>query len=151
MTRHKRQDAHTRHEGFRGVYEFPTRNLASYMASIKCGGKQKFLGFYPTAEEAALAYDQAAIEYYGVKAKTNFPKDVVVQENRIRLHPILRRDNTTGFRGVGFKPKRGQWRVRYRQAHLGWFDNPIDAAKAYNEAARHDLGDKAILNPVDGE
>jgi hypothetical protein len=43
-----------------------------FRAYIYDKGKQKFLGDYDLAEEAAKAYDQAAVALYGSFARTNF-------------------------------------------------------------------------------
>jgi len=61
--------------GFRGV-EFHKQS-GKYRARIKSNGRLRQLGLYSTAEEAARAYDVAAVEVFGEFANPNFP--VVVQ------------------------------------------------------------------------
>lgn len=55
--------------GFKGVY----RHNRKWKARIKWNGKLLYLGLYATKEQAAVAYDQAAIKYYGEFANLNFP------------------------------------------------------------------------------
>ena len=43
-----------------------------WRAKIKIGGKSKFLGYYATETQAALAYDTAAKEHHGDFVRTNF-------------------------------------------------------------------------------
>jgi hypothetical protein len=45
-------------------------------ARINARGKRKFLGYFDSPEEAAFAYDRAAVQYYGEFAKLNFPNTV---------------------------------------------------------------------------
>ncbi len=54
----------------------------------------------------------------------------------------------TKLKGVQFKPNLGKWRARIAGEHLGYFDNPNDAARAYNEAAIRLFGAFAQLNTV---
>ena len=70
-------------------------------------------------------------------------------------NPINRRvniNNLSGYKGVSwFKPEQ-KWRaqIQYKKVvyHLGCFEQRIDAAKAYNEAAIKYHGEFANLNKI---
>lgn len=72
----------------------------------------------------------------------------VATQTQQNANSRLRSDNASGFRGVG--RKRGKWRAyigtRDGLQHLGHFETPIEAAKAYDTAARRIYGDRACLN-----
>lgn len=57
--------------GYRGVYYEPRGGR--WRAQIKVSNKNRYLGTYPTAEAAALAYDAAARKAFGRFARLNFP------------------------------------------------------------------------------
>lgn len=49
------------------------KHRAAWRARINVDGKRCHVGFFPTAEEAARAYDSAAREMHGEYAALNFP------------------------------------------------------------------------------
>lgn len=57
--------------GFRGL----SKHLrpSGWQARIRINGKTKSLGYYKNPEDAAFAYDQAALKYRGSNAILNFP------------------------------------------------------------------------------
>ena len=65
----------------------------------------------------------------------------------------MRSNNTSGAKGVK-KRKHGRYDAAIgfggEDHHIGTFDNLIDAAKAYNEAALKHHGKYARLNIIDG-
>jgi len=56
--------------GFKGVTW--RKNRRKWLAMIKVDGRQTYVGMFPTAEDAAYAYDDAARKYHGEFARTNF-------------------------------------------------------------------------------
>ena len=56
------------------------------------------------------------------------------------------------YKGVTWHSINNKWRARigvnYKRIHLGLFENEIDAAKAYNDAAKKYFGKYALLNKI---
>jgi hypothetical protein len=77
--------------GYRGV-SF-RRDIRKWVAYIMVDKRQRYLGVFPSAEQAAMARDAAAIEAWGEFARLNFP-----QAARVR---------TPGSRGLPPGPAAG--------------------------------------------
>lgn len=84
-----------------------------------------------------------------------------LNNQRENLRPATYKQNIRGFRhkkvgasskfrGVGLHKRFGKWQafigVDYKQIHLGFFADEVDAARAYDSAARKFFGDFASLN-----
>lgn len=54
-----------------------------WRAYIQVNGRQINLGRFNTEAEAGRAYDKAAIEHHGDKAKLNFGRRITVQEEQV--------------------------------------------------------------------
>lgn len=64
----------------------------------------------------------------------------------------LSKNNTTGFKGVTFFTLRGKFMAQItfegKNVFLGYFEEPKEAAKAYNNAAVKYYGEFAYLNEI---
>lgn len=62
----------------------------------------------------------------------------------------IRSNNKSGFKGVFWNSQKRKWNAKimlnYRNIHCGFFDDVIEAAKAYDTAARIYHGEFAKLN-----
>lgn len=63
------------------------------------------------------------------------------------------KNNRSGFKGVVFRAKTKKWQAlikhNMKPIHLGYFTSPIDAAKAYNDAAIKLFGQFANINKLE--
>lgn len=64
--------------GFKGV--FWHKRLRKWAVVVTAHGKSIWVGSYKNPEEAAHAYDRAALENQGRFARTNFPKEGLTNE-----------------------------------------------------------------------
>ena len=69
--------------GYKGV----RRSGTKWTARIRFKRKLKYLGIFPTAHDAASAYDDAAIELFGEFAWTNFKRGGPLNQSS-KLEPV---------------------------------------------------------------
>lgn len=81
--------------------------------------------------------------------KTNLRQSTHAQNSH---NQSIRVTNKSGYKGVSFYKRYNKWVAHiiynYKSVHLGYFENIIDAAKAYNEAAIKYHGEFARLNTI---
>ncbi len=71
-------------------------------------------------------------------------------QNLINRGPQV--NNTSGFKGVCFDRSRDKWKAQLKKdqkmVFQARFDDKVEAAKAYNKAAKKHFGEFAWLNPI---
>ena len=151
---------------FRGVTHHC--RTGRWEAHIWQDGKQIYLGGFDGEEQAALAYDIAAVKCRGISAITNFDRSNYSRElaslqqvNERELILSLRRQSkgpggvtkksSSKFRGVT-KHQKGKWEARIGQLvgkkykYLGLHETEDAAAMAYDEEAVRLKGFDAVTN-----
>lgn len=77
-------------------------------------------------------------------------REVTQRQNCCNSKPRI--TNTSGYKGVFFRKKVGNWQAsisyNYKHIYLGVFDNPHDAARAYNLASKMYHGEYGYINPI---
>ena len=120
-----------------------------WTASIKVNYRTIRLGHFYIEEEAALAYNEAAIRYFGEFACIN---EVSLPENIEEIKQSRTRKTSSQYKGVNYRVKSKRWYaviyVNKKPIHLGCFTSEIEAALSYNTAARSYFGENVLLNEV---
>lgn len=122
--------------GYKGV-SF-NKKQKTYLSHINVDQRQLYLGNFETAEDAANAYNNAAILYFKEFARLN-----ILPENMKFKEAI--NQNKFGHKGVSKIKEYGYMaEISYngKRHYLGLFKTIEEAAKAYSEAY-----DKYYLNP----
>ncbi|KAL6549089.1 hypothetical protein OROHE_008934 [Orobanche hederae] len=137
------------------------KKFSGYAAQIKHNGKREWLGSFKTPDEAARAYDKAAVRLRGPETSLNFPQQVQLasQTNFEDNHPIgdtvssthqaTKKVKTSIYMGV----RKRQWgtyaaeiKLDGKREWLGSFKTAEEAAVAYDDAAIRLRGPETKLN-----
>jgi hypothetical protein len=133
--------------GYKGVSL--TRENGVWGSRISVNKQEIFLGSFDSAEDAAIAYNHAALEYFGEFASFN---DIPDWQSRT---PIRREQYQNTPEGASSKYRGVRWRhsawnaeikVGGRSIYLGSFSSEIEAAKAWDDAARKLRGETTRTN-----
>lgn len=147
---------------YKGVSWSKTRNVWRADITFTLGNgkrKYKYLGYFHNEDDAARAYNQAALELYGegcfqnvIGENNNAEKVDVKPTRKLKRRLKRRRVGTSGFRGVAESPYKKTHkfiaRINYNKKYkyLGTYNTKEEAAYAYDRKALELHGDKAILN-----
>ena len=119
--------------GFKSVSFDSKPNLTKpYLVKVRRGGKQLTLGHFTTAEEAALCFARSPEAQAAVAAAAAPPApppmtaEMALRQAEAEGLTLLRAENTTGFKGVGFKS--GRFKPYQAQFGLGQFATAEEAA-----------------------
>jgi hypothetical protein len=113
-----------------------------YRAMVYIQSKQKFIGRFETAKEAALAYDRAVVHHKLQNKKINFPGGLPLDDEDYDalMNPTKKRmtarKNSTGYTGVAISGKRfrAQLSINRKVTYLGTYETAINAARAIDRA-----------------
>jgi len=154
MSGQKRGLKSTNTSGYRGVFKVGK----SFRAQIRIDRKQKSLGGYDTAKEAALAFDRAVVQHKQPSSKLNYPDGLPIDDEDYdeimdpKKKRNLKSNNTTGYRGVSKRKERfyAQIRIDGKMKYLGMHDTAKDAAIAFDRAViQHKLPSSKLNFPND--
>lgn len=116
-------------------------------ANVKRGGR------WTTVQMHKLLLNAAEVDHVDGDGLNNRRKNLrSATPTQNKQNRPIQRNNRSGFRGVTFLYAVGKWMARIgsgkrsERTYLGVFDNPMEAARAYDKEARRRFGKFARLN-----
>lgn len=133
---------------YRGV--FWNKQARRWTAQITLDQACERIGNFQSEEDAARAFDAAAVAAWGEFARINFPGEPLIDLAQMRADRERKFRGSSKYRGVSWDTVNGRWMVRFhsngKTVCPGRFDDEEEAARVYDAAALAALGDKAKLN-----
>jgi len=126
-----------------------------WRAQLSSRGKTIHLGTFPTADEAARAWDMAVIAERGGEVETNFALSDYLDEFGALRNMALTKAGGGGvgrneYRGVYNSGSYGRWKARIvvngRKIHLGTYATAEEAARAWDRRAIKERGPTTVTN-----
>ncbi|KAK9804886.1 hypothetical protein WJX72_010265 [[Myrmecia] bisecta] len=114
-------------------------STGKWLAQCSSAGKQRYLGIYSKEEDAARAYDAAAVIFKGPDTPLNFPNDPPPKP----LSPSTAAARATSS---AQQQQQQQLQVNGKAESIGYYSDEETAARAYDEAAVRVKGNEAVLN-----
>lgn len=146
------QQRRTETSRHKGVMWDPRRGR---WAAVICKGKKAVqIAQFDDAEAAAIAYDRVALAWFGHDIERNFPqkrlRPASVEEMREWARQLWKLSKASMYRGVTIDKRSGQWIAQASKEgehhYLGTYASEIEAARAYDLAAKKLWGGRAVLN-----
>lgn len=127
--------------GFKGVR--PVKGSPHlYCMEIAHNGERVRISGFPSAIDAARAYDGLALHFYGEFARLNLSDSVAMTPEQVKERWPARR-HSSQYDGVSFFKKTGKWKATaprdLGRKFLGYFATEEEAARAY-DAFLDDVG-----------
>ena len=127
-----------------------------WTAKLRIDGVPRWLGTWPTAEAAAIAYDRAVLKYHGKATPLNFPERRFKPADVEQLQAEAQQERgvraKSGYLGVRPSRKGAEksWastiRIEGKYERLGSWTSAEEAAEAYDRAVLMYRGEKAGRN-----
>jgi hypothetical protein len=121
------------------------KRINKWGASVVVGGKRVGLGYYEGEEQAAKVRDMAAL-HFNLDLRLNYPEcEEEMRRNATGvIEGILGARNR--YKGVYWSKEKQAFHVNCGGRYIKTFHDEVEAAHAYDEAAKKRFGDKARLN-----
>lgn len=109
------------------------------------------------SERANIHHSDFDVDHIDGDTRNNRRDNLRISEHRNNMKNLkLKANNTTGYKGVSFDKSHGKYYAQIGSdgVHhfLGYYNNPEEAARAYDKAARFYHGEYACVNfPLPGE